>query len=609
MCGIVGYTGDKNCVPVLMNGLTALAYRGYDSAGLAVWEGDDLTLRKAKGKIENLNLLLKESPVSGNSGIGHTRWATHGEPSDINAHPHTDTKKTLAIVHNGIIENYLKIKEMLVGHGCEFASATDTEVVAQLLGYLYRGNPFEALKQAVSMLEGSFALAILFADDPKTIYCTCKDSPMVLGHGDNESIVASDIPALLEYTRDVCFMQDRQIAVLKQSGIQFYDEFGVEIQKTPTHIDWDVESAKKGNYEHFMIKEICEEPDTFRRTFEQYVDTKNFTLKSDRFPWDASGANSYERLTIVSCGTAYHAGMLGKKFIEHMAKLRVDVEIASEFRYGDTLLKSGEPFLVISQSGETADTIAAMRRARELGCETMAVCNVTGSTISREVKSVLYTYAGPEIAVAATKSYLAQIIVMYLCALDLAQKRGEMSQQAVTERLKEMSRVPLAMQKVLDDKEQIQYFASRSFAVKHVFFIGRGLDYALAMEAALKLKEISYIHSEAYAAGELKHGTIALIEDGSLVVALATQPDLQAKMASNMEEVRVRGAHVLAVTNGHWDGAKGHSHTQWEIEQMDDTLAPLCAIVPMQLLAYYLAVQKGCPVDQPRNLAKSVTVE
>ena len=609
MCGIVGYTGDKDCVPVLMNGLTALAYRGYDSAGLAVWEGDGLTLRKAKGKISNLSNLLKESPVGGKSGIGHTRWATHGEPSDINAHPHTDTKKTLAIVHNGIIENYLKIKEMLVGQGCVFVSATDTEVVAQLLGYLYHGNPFEALKQAVGMLEGSFALAILFADDPKTIYCTCKDSPMVLGHGNNESIVASDIPALLEYTRDVCFMQDRQIAVLKQSGIQYYDEFGVEIEKTPTHIDWDVEAAKKGNYEHFMIKEICEEPDTFRRTFEQYVDTKNFTMRSDRFPWDEESAKRYDRLTVVSCGTAYHAGMLGKKFIEHMAKLRVDVEIASEFRYGDTLLQKDEPFLVISQSGETADTIAALRRAKEIGCETMGVCNVTGSTIAREVKNVLYTYAGPEIAVAATKSYLAQIIVMYLCALDLAQKRGEMSQQEVTERLKEMSRVPLAMQKVLDNKEQIQYFASRSFAVKHVFFIGRGLDYALAMEAALKLKEISYIHSEAYAAGELKHGTIALIEDGSLVVALATQPDLQAKMASNMEEVRVRGAHVLAVTNGHWEGAKGHSHTQWEIDRMEDTLTPLCAIVTMQLLAYYLAVQKGCPVDQPRNLAKSVTVE
>ncbi len=592
-----------------MNGLSALAYRGYDSAGVAVWEGSGLSLRKAKGKIENLQELLKSSPVSGTCGIGHTRWATHGEPSDINAHPHTDTKKTIAIVHNGIIENYLHIKEMLEKNGCVFVSATDTEVVAQLLGHLYGGDPLATLVKAAGMLEGSFALAILFADDPETIYCTCKDSPMVVGHGKGESVVASDIPAILEYTRDVCFVQDRQIAVLKKEGMRFYDEFGAEITKTPMHVDWDVESAKKGNYEHFMMKEICEEPDAFKKTFDQYVSSKDFSLKSDRFPWDAARAKNLKRITIVSCGTAYHAGMLGKKFIEHMAKLRVDVDIASEYRYGDSLIEKGEPFLVVSQSGETADTIAALRRAKELGCDTMAVCNVTGSTISREAGHVLYTYAGPEIAVAATKSYLTQIIVLYLCALDLAEKRGAMTHEEVSNRLREMSRIPAAMQKVLDNKEQIQYFSSRSFAVKHVFFIGRGMDYALAMEAALKLKEISYIHSEAYAAGELKHGTIALIEEGSLVVALATQPELQAKVASNMEEVRVRGAHVLAVTNGYWEGAKGHSHEQWQIEQMDSTLAPLCAIIPMQLLAYYLAVQKGCPVDQPRNLAKSVTVE
>jgi len=608
MCGIVGYTGDKNCVPVLMNGLTSLAYRGYDSAGLAVWDGSNLSLRKAAGKIENLKNVLVANPISGKSGIGHTRWATHGEPTDVNAHPHTDSHKTLAIVHNGIIENYQHIKSMLVKNGCVFVSETDTEVVAQLLGYYYRGNAFATLKQALAMLEGSFALAIIFADDPETIYCTCKDSPMVVGHGNGESIVASDIPALLEYTRDVCFVQDRQIAILRKSGIEFYDEFGAEIEKTPLHVDWDIESAKKGNYEHFMMKEICEEPDAFRKTFDQYVN-KDFTLKTDRFPWDEARAKSLKRLTIVSCGTAFHAGMLGKKFIEHIAKLRVDVDIASEYRYGDNLIDSGEPFMVISQSGETADTIAALRRAKELGCDTMAVCNVVGSTISREAGKVLFTYAGPEIAVAATKSYLTQIIVLYLCALDLAQKRGEMTQAQVTDRLKEMSKIPASMQKVLDDKEKIQFFASRSFAVKHVFFIGRGMDYALAMEAALKLKEISYIHSEAYAAGELKHGTIALIEEGSLVVALATQPELQAKVASNMEEVRVRGAHVLAVTNGPWEGAAGHSHEQWQIDQMDATLAPLCAIVPMQLLAYYLAVQKGCPVDQPRNLAKSVTVE
>ncbi|MEG1525044.1 MAG: glutamine--fructose-6-phosphate transaminase (isomerizing) [Clostridia bacterium] len=609
MCGIVGYTGTENCVPILMDGLTALAYRGYDSAGLAVWDGREITLRKSKGQIDRLEQLIVREPIAGVCGIGHTRWATHGEPNYINSHPHTNGKKTIALVHNGIIENYLKLKQMLMKHGCEFVSETDTEVVAQLLGVLYRGNALMAIKQAVRLIEGSFALAILFADDSNTIYCTCKDSPMVIGHGEKASFVASDIPAILPLTRDVCFMGDRQIAVLRPDEIVYYDEFGNEMHQKTTHIDWDVEAAQKGNYEHYMMKEICEEPDAFRKTLEQYVDVKNCMLKNEPFPWTAEQAKRIERLTIVSCGTAYHAAMLGKKFIERLSGMAVDVDIASEFRYGDNMLHKGDPFLVISQSGETADTIAAMRRAKLLGCDTFAVCNVIGSTISREADRVLYTYAGPEIAVAATKSYLTQICVLYLIALDFAQKRGAMAQERVAERIAGMIKLPASMQKVLDNREKIQFFASRAFAVKHVFFIGRGMDYALAMEAALKLKEISYIHSEAYAAGELKHGTIALIEEGSLVVALATQPELLAKISSNMEEVKVRGAHVLVVTNGAWEGALGHSHEQWTIDEMDETLAPLCAIVPMQLLAYYLAVQKGCAVDKPRNLAKSVTVE
>ena len=609
MCGIVGYTGPKNSVPILMEGLAALAYRGYDSAGVAVWTGKELSLRKCQGQIEMLQNLLKEDPVSGNCGIGHTRWATHGEPNYINAHPHTDGEKTLALVHNGIIENYQKVKEMLEKRGCVFVSETDTEVVAQLLGYLYRGNAIAALKQAVRMLEGSFALAILFADDPHTIYCTCKDSPMVIGHGKGFSIVASDIPAILPHTRDVYFMENRQIAVLRPECVVFYDELGEQLDKEVTHVDWDVEAAKKGNYEHFMMKEICEEPEAFKKTLEQYVSVKDGALKRDMFPWTQEEAKALTRISIVSCGTAYHAAMLGKKFIEHMAGVPVDVDIASEFRYGDTLLQPGDSFMVISQSGETADTIAAMRRAKALGCRTFAVCNVIGSTISREVDKVLYTYAGPEIAVAATKSYLTQITVLYLLALDLAEKRGEMTQSQIADRVGQLAAIPASMQKILDNREMIQYFASREFAVKHVFFIGRGIDYALALEAALKLKEISYIHSEAYAAGELKHGTIALIEEGSLVVTLATQPALWPKIASNMEEVRVRGANVLVLSNGEWADGKAHSHTQWTIDEMDPTLAPLCAIVPMQLLAYYLAVQKGCSVDKPRNLAKSVTVE
>ena len=404
-------------------------------------------------------------------------------------------------------------------------------------------------------------------------------------------------------------MEDRQIAVLHPDRIAYFNEFGQSIEKTPTHIDWDVETAQKGNYEHFMMKEICEEPIALKKTIEQYANARTSTLRNDCFPWTAEEALALNRLTIVSCGTAYHAALLGKKFLEQLAGVPVDVDIASEFRYGDTQLGEGDSLMVISQSGETADTIAALRMAKARGCRTVAVCNVIGSTIARDAEQVLFTYAGPEIAVAATKSYLTQIAVLYLLALDLAEKRGRMSHRQIESRIGEMFALPERMQEILDNRERIQYFASRAFSVKHVFFIGRGIDHALAMEAALKLKEISYIHSEAYAAGELKHGTIALIEDGSLVVALATQKRLLAKMASNMEEVRVRGARVLALTNGSAGAVAGNSHEQWELPAVDDTLAPFLAIVPMQLLAYYMAVQKGCSVDRPRNLAKSVTVE
>lgn len=609
MCGIVGYTGGSGCQQILMNGLDALAYRGYDSAGIAVWDGQDLVLKKAKGQLSRLSELLEREPVQGCCGIGHTRWATHGEPSDINSHPHTDGRRQIALVHNGIIENYQKLKTMLMAKGCRFVSETDTEVIAQLLGNLYMGDALSALLAAMRLLEGSFALAILFRDEPDTIYCACKDSPMVVGSGGDGSFVASDIPALLPHTRDVCFMEDRQIAVLHPDRIAYFNEFGQSIEKTPTHIDWDVETAQKGNYEHFMMKEICEEPIALKKTIEQYANARTSTLRNDCFPWTAEEALALNRLTIVSCGTAYHAALLGKKFLEQLAGVPVDVDIASEFRYGDTQLGEGDSLMVISQSGETADTIAALRMAKARGCRTVAVCNVIGSTIARDAEQVLFTYAGPEIAVAATKSYLTQIAVLYLLALDLAEKRGRMSHRQIESRIGEMFALPERMQEILDNRERIQYFASRAFSVKHVFFIGRGIDHALAMEAALKLKEISYIHSEAYAAGELKHGTIALIEDGSLVVALATQKRLLAKMASNMEEVRVRGARVLALTNGSAEAVAGNSHEQWELPAVDDTLAPFLAIVPMQLLAYYMAVQKGCSVDRPRNLAKSVTVE
>lgn len=609
MCGIVGYTGKTACVPELLAGLESLAYRGYDSAGVAVYDGTEIRLAKAQGHLANLEALLKEHPIPGRCGIGHTRWATHGEPSYVNAHPHTDDAKQIAIVHNGIIENYQKLKQMLIGKGCEFVSETDTEVVAQLVGSLYTGDCLAAVTAAMRLLEGSFALAILFRDEPYTIYCCSKDSPMVVGHGDAESFVASDIPALLPHTRDVYFMEDRQIALLRVDGIAFYNEFGQPIEKKSTHVDWDVEAAKKGNFEHYMMKEICEEPVAFRKTLEQYVSKKDGRLKADMFPWDAEEAAALKGLTIVSCGTAFHAALLGKKFVERLAGIPVQVEIASEFRYGDPMLHSGDSLMVISQSGETADTIAALRLAKSRNCRTIAVCNVIGSTIARDAETVLFTYAGPEIAVAATKSYLTQLAVLYLTALDLAEKRGTMSEQDVHKRIDELFALPGKMQQILDHREQIQCFASKAFSVRHVFFIGRGIDYALSMEAALKLKEISYIHSEAYAAGELKHGTIALIEEGSLVVALATQPALIKKTSSNMEEVRVRGAHVLAVTNGESEEAAAHSDEQWAFPQVEETLTPFVAILPMQLIAYYMAVQKGCSVDRPRNLAKSVTVE
>ncbi len=609
MCGIVGYTGSANATPILIDGLETLAYRGYDSAGIAVWDGDNIVMKKAKGLLSNLKELLEREPVSGNCGIGHTRWATHGEPSYINSHPHTDVRKQLVLVHNGIIENYVRLKSMLIDKGCVFLSETDTEVVAQLLGTLYMGDPLSSIIAAMRLIEGSFALAIIFRDDPESIYCACKDSPMVVGLGTDGAHIASDIPAMLSYTRDVTFMEDMQIAVLRPHSISYFNEFGLPIDKPVTHIEWDMDAAKKGSYEHYMMKEICEEPIAFRKTVEQYAQMKDMRLKSDCFPWDENDAKRLKRIRIVGCGTAYHAGLLGKKYFMELAKIPVEVDIASEFRYSGYQFEEGEMLIVVSQSGETADSIAAMRMAKQHGIKTIAICNVIGSTIAREADEVMFTYAGPEIAVAATKSYMTQITVLFLAALYLAKLRGTIDEIEVSKMLNEIAAVPANMQSLLDDRERIQYFASRSFAVKHVFFIGRGMDNALAMEAALKLKEISYIHSEAYAAGELKHGTIALIEEGSLVVALVTQRHLAPKTASNMEEVRVRGAYVLAVTNGSISDIESHCNEVWQLNEMSELLSPFCAIIPMQLLAYYMAVQKGCSVDKPRNLAKSVTVE
>ena len=608
MCGIVGYTGKQNCMSILLRGLGSLAYRGYDSAGVAIWNGTTIAVTKERGKLFALEDALDKKPIEGTTGIGHTRWATHGEPNVVNAHPHTDAKGQLALVHNGIIENYRTLKEQLLREGVTFVSETDTEVVAQMIGKLYDGDPKKAVLRAMNKLEGTFALAILFRDEPDTLYCVCNGSPMVVGRGRSGSFVASDIPALLPYTRKVTFLENRQMAILQKNGIRYYDRDGNPIEKEITEVEWDVEAARKGNFEHFMLKEIHEQPDALLHTIEQYVSSRTGCLREDAFPWTKEEANQLKRLRIVSCGSAYHAGLVGKKFLEHLAKLPVEVEVASEYRYSDALYSENEPMMLISQSGETADTIAAMRMEKSRNQETVAICNVIGSTIARECDRTLFTYAGPEIAVAATKSYLTQTVVLFLLALDLAEKRGWLTHSKVQEQLERLKRVPDDMRAVLARKEQVQAYANRHALTKKMFFIGRGLDHALCLEAALKLKEIAYIHTDAYAAGELKHGTIALVEDGSLVISVATQKPLLSKMASNMEEVRVRGADILAITNGS-SGMEEHCDEQWDFPEVPDMMAPFLAVIPLQLLAYYIGVARGCSIDQPRNLAKSVTVE
>ncbi|MGI6168212.1 MAG: glutamine--fructose-6-phosphate transaminase (isomerizing) [Christensenellales bacterium] len=609
MCGIVGYTGQAQSVDILMDGLEKLAYRGYDSAGVAVWNQGDIQIRKAQGKLDQLQKELANRPVSGTLGIGHTRWATHGEPSFVNSHPHTDEKDDLAIVHNGIIENYFLLKQDLMRRGYEFKSETDTEVIAHLLMHYNEGNLLEAICKAMAVLEGSFAVAIISRNKPDAIYCMCKESPLVIGHDGSAGYIASDIPAILQYTRDVYFMENYETAIVRPQGLEFFDRLGNRIHKQPTRIEWDVESAQKGNFPHFMLKEIFEQPTALKNTLDQYIDTTTHTIKQDCMPYSKTQVQSLRGLTIMSCGTAYHAGIVGKHVIEKLARIPVDVDIASEFRYRDPILQEGDACIVVSQSGETADTIAAMRLAQQEGIHVSAICNVVGSKIAREADRVLYTYAGPEIAVASTKAYVTQLAVFYVLALDLAQKRGLLNEQDLALAIDHLYQTPAHQQTILDTKEDIQYFASRAFDHKNVFFIGRGLDYALAMESALKLKEISYIHSESYAAGELKHGTIALIEPGSLVVALATQPSLFEKMANNIEEVRVRGALVLAVVNGENPSLCSTCRHIWTLPETDPLFAPLVSIVPLQLFAYYMAAQKGCDVDKPRNLAKSVTVE
>lgn len=611
MCGIVGYIGNRQAQEILLDGLSRLEYRGYDSAGIAVMQGGVIQLSKAKGRLKNLMDRVADAPLQGCIGIGHTRWATHGEPSDINAHPHTDMKSGIAIVHNGIIENHDELRAMLRAKGCVFVSQTDTEVVAHLLSVLYDGNMLTTLSKAMGMLEGSYALGVLSADEPGTLYCTRKDSPLVVGLADGEQIIASDIPALIAHTREVELLDDKEIAVLTGDSARVYDPYGVERALKPIHVDWDVEAAEKGGYAHFMLKEIHEEPGALKKTFTAHVDPETLTLRPEVFPFSAEEAQSLTSLTIVACGTAYHAGVVGKYVIEKLARLPVTVDVASEFRYRDPIMGPGDLFMAISQSGETADTLAAMREAGRLGAKVMALTNVVGSSIAREAgKNVMYTYAGPEIAVASTKAYITQVEVMLLVAVDLAVKRGKMTQEEATAFLREMAAIPAMADTVLTCENDVQRFTSKYYDRKHVFYIGRGIDNALAMEASLKLKEVSYIMSEAYAAGELKHGTIALIEEGTLVCAMMSQEQLADKTLSNVREVRSRGAKTLIICPECLkEKAAREADELWLVPDTRAELMPLLAIIPVQLLAYYMAVNRGCDVDKPRNLAKSVTVE
>ena len=611
MCGIVGYVGQQQAAPLLLDGLCRLEYRGYDSAGIAVCSGDTLQVRKTPGRLAALETLTHGgADLPGTVGIGHTRWATHGEPNQVNAHPQVSGDGKFAVVHNGIIENFARLKQELIQKGCTFVSETDTEVVAQLLAWYYSqcGDVFEAVNQMLSRVEGSYALGILCADTPDRIIAARKDAPLLLGCGRGENFLASDVTALLRHTRDVVYMDDGELAVITAEGIRIYDERRRPIDKEHRHIDWDVDAAEKGGYDHFMLKEIFEQPEAIRKTVSPRIRDGRMVL--DDLHLTADYVRSISRIFVVACGSSYHVGMVSKYNWERLLRRPVEVCLASEFRYCDPLVDDHSLVIFISQSGETLDTMAALREAKRLGGRTLAVVNVVGSSIAREADNVLYTWAGPEIAVATTKAYSTQLALMDMIALYLGDLLGTVSHEEYTAILHELETLPEKLQTVLDSTEDVKYFASRYFNHNSIFFIGRNLDYAMGMEGSLKLKEISYIHSEAYASGELKHGTISLIESGTLVVALGTYAALFDKAMSNVVEVKARGAEVLAVTTEEFqERMEKVADGTLVVPAVHPVLQPSLGVVPLQLFAYYVALQRGCDIDKPRNLAKSVTVE
>ena len=612
MCGIVGFTGVQQAAPILLDGLSKLEYRGYDSAGIAVRDGENETeVVKAKGRLKALAEKTDNGEtVIGSCGIGHTRWATHGEPSESNAHPHKSDDGNVVAVHNGIIENYLELKEKLTRKGYVFYSETDTEVAVKLIDYYYKkyeGTPIDAINHAMVRIRGSYALAVMFKDYPEEIYVSRKDSPMILGIEDGESYIASDVPAILKYTRNVYYIGNMELACARKGEITFYNLDGEEIEKELKTIEWDAEAAEKAGFEHFMMKEIHEQPKVVG-------DTLNSVLKDGQFDLSSVGLSEEEikdisQIYIVACGSAYHVGIAAQYVIEDLAKIPVRVELGSEFRYRNPLLDPKGLVIVISQSGETADSLAALRESKEKGVRTMAIVNVVGSSIAREADSVFYTLAGPEIAVATTKAYSTQLMATYILALQFAKVRGEISNETYKNMIAELQTIPDKIAKILEDKERIQWFASKQANAHDVFFVGRGIDYAICMEGSLKMKEISYIHSEAYAAGELKHGTISLIEDDILVVGVLTQPDLYEKTISNMVECRSRGAYLMGLTTFGQYNIEDSTDFAVYVPKIDPHFATSLAVIPLQLLGYYISVAKGLDVDKPRNLAKSVTVE
>lgn len=609
MCGIVGYIGKRNSQEILLEGLKKLEYRGYDSAGVAVYTADGLQIKKAKGRIANLESKLDETPLNGSVGIGHTRWATHGKPSDVNSHPHTDNSLKFSVVHNGIIENYITLKEELIAKGHVFVSETDTEVISHLIASLYEGDILKAVQKAVKHMTGAFALGVLTEFEPDRLVAVRQASPLIIGIGEGENFIGSDIPAILEYTRNVFILNDGEMALLTRDAVELMTLEGNFISREMFHVDWDIVTAEKAGFDHFMLKEIYDQPKAYRDTMGSRISPDGKSVMLNELTITPEAIRNISRVHIVACGTAFHAGMVGKYVIEKMARIPVETDVASEYRYRSPIITKDTLVIVVSQSGETADTLAALREAKRCGAHVLAITNVVGSSVAREANDIITTWAGPEIAVASTKAYTSQLIAFYLLGLHLAQTLGTQTPEEIAEVIAAMKELPAQVSEILEQAEALKVVAEEMAKHDNLFFIGRGLDYAVALEGSLKLKEISYIHSEAYAAGELKHGTLALIEDDIPVIALATQHELLEKTVSNIKEVKARGANVLGIAvEGETELQKSVDST-FIIPKTLDVLTPALSVIPLQLLSYYASLARGNDVDKPRNLAKSVTVE